>query len=85
VGSWTVSGSGYKYFAVPEDSQYNFDRISYLGLPIAMAGTPSGYSYSYGDLNYLFVTVSNAFNVQKQYKIYRTKNEIGATISFNIS
>jgi hypothetical protein len=85
IGSWTLSGSGYKYFAVPEDNQYNFNNVSYNGLPLAMAGTPSGYSFSYADLNYLFVTVSNSFNVQKKYKVYRTQNEIGATISFNIS
>jgi len=85
IGSWTISGSGYKYFAVPEDNQYNFNSVSYLGFPLAMAGTPSGYSFSYADLNYLFVTVSNSFNVQKRYKVYRTQNEIGATISFNIS
>lgn len=84
VGSWTLSGSGYKYIAFPEDASYNFTNMYYKGLPFAIAGTPSGYSYSYSDVNYLFVTVSNSFGVQKQYKVYRSKNIISATISVNI-
>ena len=85
IGSWTVSGSGYKYIAFPNDTSYNFNSISYKGLPLAMAGTVSGYSYSYADVNYLFVTVSNIYGISKQYKIYRSKNQIGATISVNLS
>ena len=85
IGSWTISGNGYKYIAFPEDTSYNFNSISYKGLPLAMAGTVSGYSYSYADVNYLFVTVSNTYGISKQYKIYRSKNQIGATISVNLS
>jgi len=83
-GSWTLPGDGYKYLAFPENSTYNFTDITYKGLPLALAGTPSGYSYSSGDLNYLFVTVSNVNGISKQYKVYRSKNQIGATISVNL-
>ena len=62
----------------------NFNSINYKGLPFTLAGTPSGYSYSYSDVNYLFVTVSNTYGVSKQYKVYRSKNQISATISVNI-
>ena len=85
IGSWTISGDGYKYIAFPDEISYDFNIISYKGLPLAMAGTPSGYSYSYGDLNYLYVTVSNFNGQSKQYKVYRSKNQIGATISVNIN
>jgi len=84
VGSWTVSGSGYKYIAFPEDSSYNFSSIYLNGLPLAIAGTNSGYTFSFGDVNYTTVTVSNFYNVSKKYKLYRSQNEIGATISVNI-
>jgi len=85
-GTWTISGtSGYKYIAFPDDVTYNFNSIDYKGLPLAIAGVSSGYSYSYADLNYLYVTVSNSYGVSKQYKIYRTKNQIGGTISVNLS
>jgi hypothetical protein len=83
-GSWALPGDGYKYLAFPENSTYNFTDIEYKGLPLALAGTPSGYSYSSGDLNYLFVTVSNVNGISKQYKVYRSKNQIGATISVNL-
>jgi hypothetical protein len=85
IGSWTLSGDGYKYIAFPEDNSYNFNSISHKGLPLVMAGTVSGYSYSYADVNYLFVTVSNTYGISKQYKVYRSKNQIGATISVNLS
>ena len=85
IGSWTISGSGYKYIAFPEDDSYNFNSVDYKGLPLSMAGTVSGYSYSYADVNYLFVTVSNTYGISKQYKVYRSKNQIGATISVNIN
>ncbi len=85
IGSWTVSGSGYKYFAVPEDSSYNFNNITYNGLPLAIAGTSSSYNEVYGDLNFSYVTVSNIYNREKRYKVYRSFNQIGATISINIS
>jgi len=85
IGSWTISGDGYKYIAFPEDTSYNFNSVDYKGLPLSMAGTASGYSYSYADVNYLFVTVSNTYGISKQYKVYRSKNQIGATISVNIN
>jgi hypothetical protein len=85
IGSWTISGDGYKYIAFPEDTSYNFNSVDYKGLPLSMAGTISGYSYSYADVNYLFVTVSNTYGISKQYKVYRSKNQIGATISVNIN
>jgi len=83
-GSWALPGDGYKYLSFPENSTYNFTDIEYKGLPLALAGTPSGYSYSSGDLNYLFVTVSNVNGISKQYKVYRSKNQIGATISVKL-
>jgi len=87
VGSWTISGTqGYKYIAFPEDSVYDFSSIYYKGLPLVLAsGTVSGYTFSYGDVTYTTVTVSNANNVSKKYKLYRSKYEIGATISVNIN
>ena len=85
IGSWSFSSDGFIYLGFPNDNAYDFDNISYKGLPLALAGTPSGYSFSYGDLNYLFVTVSNINGLNKQYKIYRSKNQINATFSVDIS
>lgn len=84
VGSWTISGTGYKYIAFPDEVSYNFNMVNFKGFPLAMAGTSSGYSYSNGDLNYLYVTVSNSYGINKQYRVYRSKNEISATVSVNI-
>jgi len=85
MGHFTVSGSGYKYFIVPNESTYDFSRINYNGLPLAIAGTTSGYTYSTGDLNYTFMTFTNSYNLSKQYKIYRTQNQISSTISIFIN
>lgn len=85
MGNFTVSGSGYKYFIVPDDSSYDFSRINYNGLPLAIAGTTSGYTYSTGDLNYTYMSFTNSYNLSKQYKIFRTQNQISATISIHIN
>jgi len=85
VGSWAIPGDGYKYLAFPENSTYDFTDVTYKGLPLALAGTPSGYNLTSGDLNYLYVTVSNVNGISKQYKVYRSKNQITATISVNLT
>ena len=87
VGTWTISGTqGYKYIAFPDDLSYDFSSVYLQGLPLVLAsGTVSGYTFSYGDVTYTTVTVSNANNVSKKYKLYRSKYEIGATISVNIN
>jgi hypothetical protein len=87
VGTWTISGTqGYKYIAFPDDLSYDFSSVYLKGLPLVLAsGTVSGYTFSYGDVTYTTVTVSNANNVSKKYKLYRSKYEIGATISVNIN
>jgi hypothetical protein len=84
-GSWSLPGGGYKYIAFPNDVEYDFTSINYQGLPFAIAGTPSGYSFSVGDLNYLLATVSSIRGIDKRYRIYRSKNEMNATFSVNIS
>lgn len=85
LGTWTFSGDGFKYIAFPNDTSYNYSNITFKGIPFTLAGTSSGYSFSSGDLNYLLATISNIRGVDKQYKVYRSKNEINATFSVNIS
>lgn len=83
-GDWVLSGGGYKYIAMPEDSNFDINEITYRGLPFTIAGTQSGFTFTQNDINYNFVTVSNVRGVSKRYKIYRSKNEIGSTFSVRI-
>lgn len=85
IGNFTFSGSGYKYLAVPNDLSYDFNKISYMGIPLAIAGTSSGYTYSVNDMNFMYLTVSNTYGYSKQYKIYRSENLISTTMSIQIS
>ena len=84
-GSWTLSGSGYKYLAFPNESAYDFGYVYHKGLPFALAGTSSGFTNEYGDVNYSLMTITNSYSIGKEYKIYRSKNQISATISVNLS
>jgi hypothetical protein len=85
LGYFTFSGSGYKYFIVPSDSDYNFSNMAYNGIPLAIAGTTSGYTYSSGNLNFTYMTFTNSYNLSKQYKVYRTQNQISSTMSIYIN
>jgi hypothetical protein len=81
LGTIIVPGSGFKHFAFPDDSQYNFTDITLGGLPLAISGTSNGYNGVYLDNTYNTITVSNSFGLSKQYRLYSTINSISGTIS----
>jgi len=85
IGNLTFSSDGYKYFIVPNISDYDFSKMTYNDFPLAIAGTTSGYTYSSGNLNFDYLTFTNSYNLPQQYKIYRTENYISGTISININ
>jgi hypothetical protein len=74
--------ASYKYFALP-DAFPNIEGISYLGLPFITADSDDGYTLNAGSFfgNYKLLTIINAFGVSVDYRIYRSKNTLGATLS----
>jgi hypothetical protein len=71
----------YKYVVIP-DSFATISLVSWKGMPVSMADSSDGYTFSANDLNYKLISYQNIYNSQfYNYKIYRTKNMIGTTMS----
>jgi hypothetical protein len=80
LGIWTMPGQGFKYLVVPNSSEYNFNSITSLGLPVALDGP----TFSNG-LDFTTITISNTYGIGLEYRIYKTKNKIDGTYSININ
>ena len=86
LGRYTLPGgtySTYKYIMVP-DSFVTISNILWNGLPVVLADLTDGYTFSSNNLNYNFINFSNVNGISSNYKIYRTKNMLAATMSINI-
>ena len=83
-GSYNLPYGGlptYKYIVIP-DSFATISLVSWKGLPVSMADSTDGYTFSANELNYKLVSYQNIYNSQYyNYKVYRTKNMIGTTMS----
>jgi len=85
IGTFTFSDSGYKYFIIPDDSSYNFSKMIYQGFYLPIAATTSGYTHSQNEVYFDYLTFTNSYGLSKQYKIYRTENNISSTMSIQIT
>jgi len=82
-GTYILPGgtySTYKYIIVP-DSFGTISNIAWNNMPIVMADTTDGYTFSANNFNYKLVNYSNVYSVATNYKIYRTKYMMAATMS----
>lgn len=82
-GNYTFPSGGttsYKYITVP-DSLTSIKLISWKGMPVVMADSTDGFTSSLNDINYNLVSFTNQYGVTSNYKIYRTKNMLTATMS----
>ena len=74
-----ITGS-YKFIAVPDS--YTLSSITWNGLPLVLADSNDGYTYSVNNLSYSYLTgYSNAYSIAVNYKIYRSKYMLAATMS----
>jgi hypothetical protein len=82
-GSYILPGgtfSTYKYILVP-DSFSAINNITWNNIPLAMADNTDGYTSSVNNLYYNYVNFNNFYGKSSNYKIYRTKNMMAATMS----
>lgn len=81
-GSYTLPGGtpSYKYIFIP-DSFSTISNIFWNNIPVVMADSIDGYTWSANNLNYNLVSYNNIWGVTSNYKIYRTKNMITATMT----
>ncbi|MDG1950783.1 MAG: hypothetical protein P8J32_08290 [bacterium] len=86
AGTYSLAAGGYKYFCVP-DSFSNIITIvdDLTGLSVAMADSSDGYSSVANGFNYQTVSVTNGNGQTTNYRVYRTKNILGASIDITIT
>lgn len=78
---------GYKYYCIPSTFGFPslFKDVS-TNLNVAMAGIAEGYTSTNGNgIYYQSVSVTNAYGVVNNYRIYRTRNVLGGVIKIAIS
>lgn len=82
IGNYTLPGgtSSYKYVLIP-DSFATISNIVWNNLPVVLADSTDGYTFSANNLNYRLYNFSNPNGVSSNYKIYRTKYMLAATMS----
>ena len=87
-GSNTWAAGNYKYLVMPASfPEPSVIKDSATNLGVGMAGVAEGYNQGTGTYKYLTITtdVPNTFGVSTTYRIYRTKNALGGSVSFIIS
>lgn len=81
-GTYNLPGgtTSYKYIVVP-DSFSAINAITWKGLPVSMADSSDGFTSSANDIYYRKISYTNPYSVTSNYKIYRTKYMMAATMS----
>jgi hypothetical protein len=88
AGSFSFAGGNYKYFCYPDSyGSINTIKDSATLLNIAMASTVDDafFSNSANGIYYGLVSVTNTNGVSTNYRVYRSKNILGGSITFIIA
>jgi autotransporter-associated beta strand protein len=89
-GSYAMGAGGFKYicFANSVGGQINSvkDSDTLLNVPFATAADNAAYSnIDGGGFSFALVSVTNAFGVTDNYRVYRTQNALGASITLLVT
>ncbi len=75
----------YKYFVVPTlAGAPSYIRDASTNLNIALAGAADGYTLTINGLSCRIVSVTNVYGYSTNCYVYRTKNQLGSSITFQI-
>jgi hypothetical protein len=88
AGTYSFSGSGYKYFFVPTtfSSPSLFkDQSTQLSVSMADSSDDSFYSGSSGSYSFGTTSVTNQYGISQNYRIYRTRNYLNGDIIITVT
>jgi hypothetical protein len=90
AGTYAMGATGFKYicFADSVGGQINTvkDSATLLNVPFATVADNAAYSnVDGGGFSYALVSVTNAFGVTDNYRVYRTQNALGSTITLLVT
>jgi len=83
-GSYVFPGGGYKYLCIPTSFSEPSSIVS-AGFPVAMAGTAEGYDQGTGTYKYKLVNVTNVYDQDIDYRVYRSLNQLNGSATFIVS
>jgi hypothetical protein len=88
-GTYALSAGGYKYFCVPTSfTQPVSFKDQATGFNVPMADTTANAAYSNvnpSGINYAIVSVTNTPGVTTNYAVYRSYNQLGASINLVVA
>jgi hypothetical protein len=87
AGTYVFPAGGYKYICVPDALGGQINTIlDGGGFAVPMAGVPQGYTnIDGGGFGYQLVSVTNAFAVVMNYRVYRTLNSLGGALTATVT
>ena len=87
AGTYNFANGGYKYIGYPSAfGNVTLFKDFNTNLSIAMADSSDGYtSVQSNGLYYKLINITNAYGVTTGYKVFRTKNILGGTVSIVVS
>jgi hypothetical protein len=88
VRTYVLSAGGYKYLAIPASftapSSFK-DEATGFNVPMADSSDDAAYSGAANGLSYATVSVTNAQSQVTTYRVYRTKNTVGAALNLVVA
>lgn len=88
VNTYSFGVGGYKYVCFPDSfgSPTSFvDDLTDLNIPMASPVDDASYNNIANGIYYALVSVTNLYGVAVNYRVYRTKNILGAAIDIIVS
>ena len=85
TGTYLFPSTGYKYFVFADDNSYT-KPSSFQDIDTGFAiGIHSGYSNTQNGYSYDLVNVTSSTGISKNYRVYRTSNQLSAAINIQIN
>jgi hypothetical protein len=88
IGTYALSGAGYKYFFVPTTFGYpTLFKDSSTQLAVSMADITDNafFSATTGNYSYGITPVTNQFGITQNYRVYRTRNLLNGNITITVT
>ena len=89
AGTYAMTGSGYKYIAVPTTfaaPNAFIDASTGFNVPMCMTANDASFSGTDGNgNNYIPLTLTNANSIAQAYACYRSLNNIGGNLTIGVS
>lgn len=88
AGTYSLAAGGYKYFCYPTSlpaATAFIDNNTQFLVSMAAAADNAAYSNTANGYSYAIVSVTNSLSQTTNYRVYRTRNQLGGSITVRIT